>query len=132
MTADVVLHTDVVIEALRGRRAVLDRLSEVSPDDVAVASMTVAELLYGAAVSGYPDRNEGEIRRFLREIRVLPFGVRAAVQHSELRRALRAQPIGPNDLVIAATALSAGATLVTGNVREFGRVPGLRTESWTA
>jgi tRNA(fMet)-specific endonuclease VapC len=131
--APFVLDTDHVIDVLRGPRGnpgVARRLASLSPDDVRVASMTVAELLYGAAASADPERNRREVERFLGSIRVLPFGRRAAVAHAAVRRALRASPIGPTDLVIAATALAAGATLVTANTTEFGRVPGLRVESW--
>ena len=59
-----------------------------------------------------------------------PFGARAAAEHARIRHALRAAPIGSNDLVIAATAAAIGATLVTANTREFGRGPGLAVESW--
>jgi tRNA(fMet)-specific endonuclease VapC len=102
----------------------------VSPDDIGVTSMSVAELLYGATASQDPPRNRREVMRFLAQVRVLPFGRRAAGVHAALRWELRQQPIRPNDLVIAATALAAGATLVTANTREFARVPGLPTESW--
>ena len=127
-----VLDTDAVVDVLRKKRGVAERLARVSPDDVAVASMAVAELLYGAAASADPARNRAEVERFLSQVHLLPFGRRAASAHAELRWQLRAQPIGPNDLVIAATALAAGATLVTSNTREFERVPGLRVESWRA
>ena len=125
-----VLDTDAVVDVLRRRHGVRERLAQVSPADVAVTSMSVAELVYGAANASDPDRTRAELERFLAEIRVLPFGPRAARLHGTLRHALRRQPIGPADLVIAATTLAAGATLVTANVREFGRVPGLPVEDW--
>ena len=130
MSAYYILDTDAVVDVLRGRHAVADRLAAVSPDDVAVSAMSVAELLYGAAASRDPSGNRREVLRFLTHVRVLPFGRRAAVVHAQLRWELRHQPIGPNDLVIAATALAVGARLVTANAREFGRVPKLVVESW--
>ena len=105
-------------------------LAKVSPDDVAVATMTVAELLYGALGSREPAKNRAEVVRFVNAVRTVPFGRRAAALHAQLRHALREKQIGPNDLVIAATTLSADATLVTANTREFDRVEGLRVESW--
>ena len=126
----VVLDTDVVVDVLRGRRDVTQRLADVSPDDVAIAAMTLAELLYGAAMSREPERNRDEVWRFLRVIRVLSFDQSAANQHAELRRALRAKPIGPHDLIIAATAKAVGASLVTANTREYARVEGLTVENW--
>lgn len=126
----VVLDTDVVVDVLRGRAAVVRRLSERSPDDVGVTTMSVAELHYGARASSDSERNRAEVERFLAQVRVLPFGRRSAAIHARLRWQLRGAPIGPNDLVIAATTLAFGASLVTGNVREFARVEGLAVENW--
>ena len=126
----IVLDTDIVIDVLRGRHEVVTRLAKVSPDDVAVATMTVAELLYGALGSREPARNRAEVVRLVNAVRIVPFGRRAAALHAQLRYRLRQKPIGPNDLVIAATTLSADATLVTANAREFERVEGLRVERW--
>lgn len=130
MSPRYVLDTDVVVDVLRGRRDVTERLMAVSPDDVAVTSMTYAELMYGAAASADPAGNGAEVERLLGEIRVLPFGRHAAAAHARIRWAVRATPVGPSDLVIAATAVAAGATLVTSNVREFERVPELVMERW--
>jgi tRNA(fMet)-specific endonuclease VapC len=124
------LDTDAVVDVLRGRHGVAQRLSQLSPDDVAVSAMTVAELLYGSLCSSDPERSEREVRRFLEVVRTIPFGRAAAATHSRIRHTLRTQNIGPNDLVIAATALSAKATVVTANLREFSRVEGLAVESW--
>jgi tRNA(fMet)-specific endonuclease VapC len=124
------LDTDAVVDVLRGRHDVARRLGEISPEDVAVSAMTVAELLYGSQSSADPERSEREVRRFLEVVRTIPFGRAAAATHARIRFKLRKQTIGPNDLVIAATALSAKATVITANVREFSRVEGLAVESW--
>jgi tRNA(fMet)-specific endonuclease VapC len=60
----------------------------------------------------------------------MPFGRRAAERHGRLRFATRQKPVGPNDLVVAATALAHDATLITANDREFSRIPDLRVENW--
>jgi tRNA(fMet)-specific endonuclease VapC len=130
VSVDYLLDTDAVVDVLRGRHGVARRLAQVSPDDVAVSAMTVAELLYGSLRSSDPERSGREVRRFLDAVRTIPFGRAAAAAHSRIRHTLRKQNIGPNDLVIAATALSAKATVVTANVREFLRVDGLAVESW--
>ena len=90
----------------------------------------MAELLYGAVASADVGRNRAEVFRFLDQVHVLPFGQRAAQLHAELRWRLRQQPIGPHDLVIAATTLASGATLVTSNAREFRRIEELRLDDW--
>lgn len=128
----VILDTDAVVDVLRQRAAVVARLGALSPDDVGVTSMTVAELLYGATASSDPDHNRAAVLRLLGEIHIIPFGRRAAAFHAALRWRLRKHPIGPNDLVIAATTLAAGATLVTANVREFARIEELPLENWRA
>jgi tRNA(fMet)-specific endonuclease VapC len=70
---------------------------------------------------------------FLAPFHLLPFDARAAERYVEARCALEAagRPIGERDLIIAATALSHGLTIVSSNTREFGRVPGLSVEDWS-
>lgn len=127
------LDTDVCIEAIRGREPVLSRVRAVSPDDLSVSTMTVAELRYGALNSGDPRRALALVEAFLSApLEVLPFDEEAARHHAEVRLALRAQPIGERDLVIAATARARRLRVVTRNRRHFERVPGLRVEDWTA
>jgi tRNA(fMet)-specific endonuclease VapC len=130
VTDAIVLDTDIVVDILRGRDDVLRRLAARSPDAVGVTTMTVAELRYGALVSRDSVRNMAEVDRFLAQVRVLSFGRRSAAIHAQLRQALRPNPVGPNDLVIAATTLAFGAALATANQREFSRVPGLTVEDW--
>lgn len=125
------LDTDTCIDALRHRPSILRRLKAVSPDDVAVASMTEAELWYGAWRSRDPAGARQSVASFLAPLARLPFDSEAAERHAELRFALRAQPIGERDLVIASVAVVRGLVLVTHNMREFSRVPSLAVEEWT-
>lgn len=108
------------------------RLRESSPDDLCVSSVVVAELRYGADRSDHPRRNHSRLDDFLEEMACRNFDSRAAVVYGRLRVSLesRGQQIGPYDMMIAAHALSLDLTLVTDNVREFGRVQGLRIENW--
>ena len=130
MSVRYVLDTDAVVDVLRGRHRVASRLRDIAPEDVAISSMTLAELLYGALCAGDPARSELAVRRFVEVVRVLAFGRAAAAIHGRIRHGTRQKTIGPNDLVIAATALAAGAAVVTANRREFDRVPGLLVEDW--
>jgi tRNA(fMet)-specific endonuclease VapC len=124
------LDTDVCVWVVRGRQPLISKVFAVLPDDLAIASMTEAELWYGARKGGR-ESNVVATGKFIGDIgTVLPFDSAAARIHAELRLALRATPISDNDLVIASTALANRRTLVTGNVREFSRVPGLEVESW--
>ena len=99
--------------------------------DVAVSSITGAELAFGVAKSGSA-RNQDALEKFLAPLEVLPFDAAAMYAYGTLRAQLQArgQPIGALDMLIAAHALALGATLVTTNLAEFARVPGLACENW--
>ncbi|MDQ3605318.1 MAG: type II toxin-antitoxin system VapC family toxin [Gemmatimonadota bacterium] len=125
------LDTDTCIQIIRNVGPARSRAQTYSPDELTVTSMTLAELRYGALKSINAAVEMVKVEALLdRFSQPLPFDIDAARRHAELRHALRAQPIGERDLVIASTALAQGATLVTHNVREFGRVPGLTLEDW--
>lgn len=125
------LDTDTCVWLLRGREAVVARARRESPDDLAIASMTLAELRYGALRSADPPAQERRVELLAENLAaVLPFDDAAARVHAGLRLALRATPIGERDLVIASTAVAGRLALVTGNLREFRRVPGLAVEDW--
>ena len=118
----------------RGRPAVIKRIETVAADDLAISSITYYELIYGVKLCAR-ERQAAEFRKvetFIRHIHMLPFGAQAAQRAAEVRRELEKNGcgIGPMDTLIAAIALEADLTLVTGNLREFGRIQGLRCESW--
>lgn len=125
-----VLDTDTVVDIFRGQQAVRAMIDTVSPEDVAISAMSVSELRFGSIASRASERRMVETAAFLDQVAVLPFTLSAALLHAEIRLALRHSPIGFADTVIAATAMSVSATLVTSNKREYERVPNLRVESW--
>ena len=129
------LDTNIVVMALRHRTAprVAERFREVEPGEIVVPEMVRAELLHGCLRSERPRENLEAVERFLAPFLRLSFGSDAAEHYAEIRIALErlGTPIGPNDLVIAATVRAAGAILVTNNLREFQRVPRLECENWT-
>ena len=111
---------------------VYPRLMEHRNDGVGLSSLTVAELRYGADKSSRPAQNHSALNEFLAPLNVYAFDAEAAAVYGRIRVDLerRGLPIGPLDTLIAAQALSLDAVLVTNNVREFTRVPGLRLENW--
>lgn len=126
------LDTDTVIFAIRARpAAVRTQLGAMSPDDVVVSAITVAELWYGAAKDAEPARRRAVFEAFLEPYEVIPFDRAAAEHHGRLRHDLRHEPIGERDLLIASIAVARGLSVVTGNQREFARVPGLETVDWS-
>lgn len=125
------LDTDVLVDVLRNRGGARARMAAASPDDLRVSSVAVAELACGARLAREPARADLAWRTLLEPIEVVPFDAAAAERHAELRLALRSSPIGERDLMVAATAVAHGLVIVTRNLREFGRVPGLQLEGWT-
>lgn len=127
------LETNTCIAAIRQHVRVLARLTQREPEELSVAVMTVAELWFGALKSADPARGRAVTDAFLEPFEWLPFDETAADHYASARLHLerRGQPIGERDLIIAATALAHDLTVVTGNVREFQRVPGLRLENWS-
>lgn len=97
-----------------------------------LCSIVKAEMLYGAARSAHPERTRALMERFFDGYDSLPFDDAAAAAYRRIRQALAAAgtPIGPNDLLIAAIAVSRRLVLVSHNTREFSRVPDLRLEDW--
>lgn len=133
MTARFLLDTNIVIFALRDRTPTLrERLTEHF-GRMAVSAITVAELQYGIERSSDPARNRRAADEFLSLVEVQPLSVPAAEHSGEIRAALAAvgRPIGAYDVLIAGHARAAGLTVVTNNVREFDRVPGLLVEDWS-
>lgn len=129
----VLLDTNVCIYVIREHPAeVLRRFEEYTVGDIAVSSITVAELYFGARMSLRPAQNERALEQFLLPLEVVEFGHEAAVAYGTIRAVLekRGTPIGPLDTLIAAQAVSMNLTLVTNNIREFERVPDLSLDNW--
>lgn len=127
------LDTNVCIEFLRGRLPNAYRLLKQSdPRMFAIPSIVAAELLVGAEKSSRRAENVRLVEQFLLPFESVPFDEKCARAYACVRAELESngQQIGPLDQLIAATAIAHQATLVTRNVREFARIPGLRLEDW--
>ena len=127
------LDTNACIRVLNGTSApLIARLRSHAPSDLRVSSVTRAELLYGARRSARVAENLRLLTGFFAPLVSLPFDDACAEEYGALRATLSAagRPIGPNDLLIAATALAHDLTLVTHNLREFSRIAGLKIEDW--
>lgn len=99
---------------------------------LAISTVTLMELIYGAEKSSNPERNLADIAGFAARLEVLKYDQDASIHTGQLRAELAraGTPIGPYDHMIAGHARSQGLILVTNNRREFDRVPGLRVEDW--
>jgi tRNA(fMet)-specific endonuclease VapC len=127
------LDTNVLIHFLKGRQGVVERMLAAPARELAVSTVSQHELEFGALRSAHPAARRKVIRELCRDLVVVPFDGAAALDAAAIRAGLaaRGELIGPMDLLIAGTARSRGALLVTGNMREFSRVEGLRLADWT-
>jgi predicted nucleic acid-binding protein len=126
----VILDATVLIEAERGKLDMPALLDSLGDSGVAIASITAAELLFGFERATSPAiraRRGAFVEALLERIPTLPFGLREARRHAELWAELagRGEPIGPHDMLVAATAVANDIDVATLNRREFERVPGL-------
>ena len=126
------LDTDTCIFALKGRQDVLARLLSQRRSDVTVSVITEAELRTGAAKSRSPAKTLARLENFLRPLEVVEFSSLDAESYAGIRARLEraGTPIGPLDTLIAAQAISRSLTLVSNNIREFGRIYELKLENW--
>ena len=119
------LDTDMASYIIKGRSpAVEEKLAALDPSMVSISVITRAELLYGLKRLPPSHRLQLAVRQFLRLVRILSWDTEAADYYADIRHQLvtTGQPIGELDMMIAAHSLSAGAALVTNNVRHFQRI----------
>ena len=127
------LDTNTCIYVIkRSPPQVYKRLRKLRIGEVGISAITFCELQYGVTNSSKPEDNQLALTEFLAPLEVLDFPSAAAVTFGEIRSRLKraGTPIGSYDLLIAAHALEQGLTLVTNNLKEFKRVPGLELENW--
>ncbi len=134
MNLSYMLDADTCIHLIRRRSPELyDRFRQAA-DRVAVSTIVQVELLMGVQKSLVKDRAAARVEALLTRLSILPFGEAAADHAARIRAALEANgsKIGAYDGLIAGHARSEGLVLITGNLREFSRVPGLLAEDWTS
>ena len=127
------LDTNICIYAIKNKpEGVLEKLRENINPGICISAITLAELEHGVAKSMYPEKNAMALLKVLSLINVRDFDDRAAIEYGRICAYLQKQgtPIGTMDMLIAAHAISEDLILVTNNLREFQRVPGLRLENW--
>lgn len=126
------LDSDTVIFTIKNKPPSVREAFRVHYGQMCLSTVTQMELIYGAEKSANPSRNLAEVEGFLARMDVLDYDGIAATHTGQLCAELAGagRPIGPYDQMIAGHARSRGLILVTNNQREFGRVPGLRLESW--
>ncbi len=130
--------TDTCISLLDGRepekqRNILARMDNLQPADVALSSITVSELMFGAENGQHRKTNLEALELFLLDLQVVPFDLAAAREAGAVRAALEkaGNRIGAMDTLIAAHAKSLRLTVITNSAVHFGKVKGLKMENWS-
>ena len=128
------LDTNIVIYVIKRRPVEVLPVFNRHATRMAISAITLSELLHGAEKSTRVDENLIVVEDFCSRIEVLPYGPKASQHYGAIRAHLErsGQPVGVNDLHIAAHARSEGLIMVTNNVSEFARVPALQVENWVS
>ena len=129
-TAQYLLDSNIVIALMKGHAGVHQRLQRHSPAQIAISSIVLHELYFGAYKSQRQEANLLRVGQL--QLEVLDFDAQDARAAGQIRATLSAAgtPIGPYDVLIAGQALSRGLVLVSNNGREFSRITTLRVEDW--
>ncbi|HLV33711.1 MAG TPA: type II toxin-antitoxin system VapC family toxin [Spirillospora sp.] len=127
------LDTNVCIRYINGRSPqIRAKLPTLPRSEIAVSSITKAEMWYGSVKSQHPERSRQKQSEFFEIVQSVPFDDAAALYYSLIRARLELMgtPIGSHDMLIAAIAMSRDLILVTHNVGEFSRIDKLQIEDW--
>lgn len=127
----ILLDTNVVVAFLNGDKSVLKRV-RAEIDKIALSTLVVAELDYGAKVSRRSEENLEKLYRLLDVVQVIPFDIECAKIFGTFKSKLRSlgKPAGEVDALIAATAMAHEAILITANKKHFENIEGLKVETW--
>ena len=128
------LDTNIVIYVIKRRPIEVMGIFNDNAGRMAISAIMLSELFYGAEKSAKVAQNLAVVEEFASLLEVLPYTAKAAQHYGAIRSALEkvGRTIGVNDLHIGAHARSEGLTLVTNNLGEFERVPGLMAENWVS
>ncbi len=126
------LDTNIVIYTLKNKPSQVRTAFEKHYGKIAISTITVMELVYGAERSVDPQKNLAQIEGLVARLETLDYVAQAAYHTGQIRADLanKGTPIGPYDQMLAGQARSNGLVIVTNNEKEFKRVEGLRVENW--
>ena len=128
------LDTNIVIYVLKRRPREVLEIFNTNASRMAISSITLSELIYGAEKSHNVDKNLEAIEEFISHLDVLSYDAKASQHYGQIKAALekKGEIIGENDIHISAHAISQGLILVTNNLRELKRAPNLALENWVS
>lgn len=129
----ILLDTNICIYMIKNKPPeVRKHFKRFVPGDIAISTITVAELQYGVEKSAAREKNALALEAFLLPLEIASFDTESALAYGKIRAELERQgkPIGGMDMLIAAQAMAQSFTLITHNLKEFERISGLRCETW--
>ena len=127
------LDTNICIYFLnRSSDKIIAQLKKLSPSEIKLSAITVAELYFGAEKSKAKRKNRQVVESFVSAFETIPFDEKCGKIYAKIRASLEqaGAPIGPMDLLIASISLANGFILVTNNIKEFARINKLKLENW--
>lgn len=127
-----ILDTNTLIYFFKGIGNVSKRLLSTPPVEIGIPSIVIFELEAGIRSSKSPQKRRTQFQEFVSLVTEFPFGRSEAVSAAQIKIDLtrKGTPIGPYDLLVAATAVANHGTLISHNVAEFARVDGLKLDDW--
>ena len=125
------LDTNICIYLMKNQpMEVAERFAQCSVGDVVMSAITYAELQFGVAASKNPERERVNLENLIEDIPVAPFDAAAGIAYGSIRLATRDSSADHLDKLIAAHAVGLGVTIVTNNLRDLGKYPGVVVENW--
>ncbi len=125
------LDTNICIYLMKNQpMEVAERFAQCSVGDVVISAITYAELQFGVAASKSPKRERANLENLIEDIPVAPFDAAAGIAYGSIRLATRDSRADHLDKLIAAQAVALGVTVVTNNLRDFAKYPGVVVENW--
>jgi tRNA(fMet)-specific endonuclease VapC len=125
------LDTNICIYLMKNQpKEVAERFAKCYVGDVVMSAITYAELEYGVARSVDPEKEQRNLFNLIQDIKVVPFDSDASVAYGPIRMSTRDSKQDHLDKLIAAHALSLNVILVTNNLKDFARYPGVVAENW--
>ena len=127
------LDTNIISYWMRGDQILIERIRDHSPSELSISTITLAEILYGIEKSPKKKKERrSKIRHISSLLRIYSFGEAAAEEYAVVRSQLEKKGlvISERDIQIASIAIANKLTVVTHNIKEFGRITRLKVEDW--
>jgi tRNA(fMet)-specific endonuclease VapC len=126
------LDTNICIYIIKNKfSSIISKIDGIGFDQIAISSITIAELEYGVANSSQIEKSKEALLQFLLPFEILDFTAESAMYYGKIRKELKKNLIGTMDMLIASIALSNNLIVVTNNEKEFNRISDLKIENWT-